>query len=518
MQTFLARFASEIKGVLSGFDRLRLRGTIRWLASPRGLGTFMNSHRILLKDFKGWAQGLTDRIHRATEELAEHCGRPLLYLRDGRERKETRAGKIAAEDGVTEGLVTVFKCVEPCHTFTVGPNARTKRLELRHGPGKCSHYYFYVRDPQYGPLSVRLQAWLPFTVHVCLNGREWLAQELAARDVGFEQRDNCFVDVADLRLAQELLDRQLRTNWSGLLDRLLGRWHPSHAELFPQPLSYYWSGEETEWATDVLFRSREKLQRVYPHFLRQAATTFGSGDVLRFLGQSPTGRVHPCLRKEVLTSLKARPEGTRVKHALGRNTLKMYDKQGQVLRVETTINNPREMKVWRTKEGDPQGPKRRQRLRKGVADLHGRAELSDRSNGRYLESLAALQTPEALGEVAGKVCRPVRCRGGRVRSLEPLGKDQELLAAVSRGEFAVNGFRNRDLRELLVGADPLDKGEAKRQTARITRQLRLLCGHGLIRRMKGTHRYQLTRSGRTIITALRVAQQTSVQQLVELAA
>jgi len=519
MQSFLARFGSEIKGVLSGFDRLRIRGTIRWLASERGLGTYLSTQRILLKDFKDWAMERTNRIKQATERLAERLGRPLIYLPSSQVRKETLAAEIAEADGVTEGLVAVFQCVEPCHTVTVGPNRATKRLELRHGPAKCSHYYFYVRDPQYGPLSIRLQTWLPFSMHVCLNGREWLAQKLSALGIGFEQRDNCFVDIEHVPRAQALLDRQLRTDWDRMLNRLARQWHPAHAKLFPQPLDYYWSAEETEWATDVMFRTPEALAQVYPHLLHHAATTFGSGDVLRFLGRRPQVKIHGNFTGEVLTSLKTRPEGTRVKHAINRNSIKMYDKQESVLRVETTINNPRDMKSFRAKEGDPQGQKSWQRLRKGVSDLHRRTEISQQSNERYLESLAAVDTPTSLGEVVGKVCEPTHWQKRRVRALQPLSQtDGRLLAAVARGEFAVNGFRNRDLRALLDGETPSDPVAAKRQAARITRQLRLLRGHGLIRKITKTHRYQLTPSGRTTITALLVAQQTNIQHLAQLAA
>jgi hypothetical protein len=518
MQLFLARFGSEIKGVLSGLDRVRFRGTIRWLASERGVGTYLSTQRILLKDFKDWAMERTQRIKQATEQLAERLGRPLVYLASSQERKETRAAEIAQADGVTEGLVAVLQCVEPCHTVKVGPNAETKRLELRHGPAKCSHYYFYVRDPLYGPLSIRLQSWLPFTMHVCLNGREWLANVLARQGIGFEQRDNCFVDLADVDRAQALFDRQLKTDWSRLLNRFLRQWHPAHRTLFPQPMDYYWSAEETEWATDVMFRSPAALARVYPHLLRHAVTTFGSGDVLRFLGRSPQVRKNSAA--EVLTSFATRPEGTRVKHARNRNSIKMYDKQEQVMRVETTINNARDMKAFRAPEGDPEGQKQWRRLRKGVADLHRRAEISQQSNERYLESLAAVATPDSLGEVVGKVCQPTEWRGRRVRALQPLSEaDGTLLAAVARGEFAVNGFRNRDLCAILHGEDhSSDPSAAKRQAARITRQLRLLRGHGLIRKIPKTHRYQLTSSGRTTITTLLVAQQTSVQYLAQLAA
>jgi hypothetical protein len=177
------------------------------------------------------------------------------------------------------------------------------------------------------------------------------------------------------------------------------------------------------------------------------------------------------------------------------------------------------IRAYRPKEGDPAGPKSWQRLRKGVSDLYRRTEISQQSNERYLECLAAVDTPISLGEVVGKVCQPTHWQKRRVRALQPLSQaDGPLLAAVARGEFAVNGFRNRDLRALLDGEKPSDPAAAKRQAARITRQLRLLRGHGLIRKIPKTHRYQLTPSGRTTITALLVAQQTNIQHLAQLAA
>lgn len=533
MHTFLQRMSSEIKGTLSGFDRVRFRGTIRWLSSLRGLGSYLGTMRVLLMNFKGWATERTEQIAQATEGLAEAAGRPVVYLESSRERKEARALDIARADGVTEGLIAVLKCVEPCRTFSVGGNRAAQKLELHYNSGKCSHLYFYVLDPQLGLIHLRLQMWVPFSIHVCLNGRDWLARQLTQAAIGFDQRDNCFVDVDDLARAQTLLSQQLQTNWSGLLDGLVARLHPAHQTMFTAPpLDYYWSAEETEWATDVLFRSPTALARVYPNLLRHATTTFGSRDVLRFLGQAPV--VHRNTTREIISSTLTRPEGTRVKHAINRNSIKMYDKQQSVLRVETTINNPRDMKVYRAKESDDTrskdaekkettskeaGKKEWLRLRKGVADLHRRAEISQKSNERYLETLAAVDHDQPLGDTVRPICQPTEWQGRRVRALQPLSpEDGPLLAAVIRGEFSLNGFRNRDLRPLLFGDDEVPENEARRQSAKITRLLRLLRGHGLIQKVPKTHRYTLTDIGRQTITALQIAQQTSTKQLAKLAA
>ena len=197
----------------------------------------------------------------------------------------------------------------------------------------------------------------------------------------------------------------------------------------------------------------------------------------------------------------------------------MYDKQETVLRVETTVNDPSDMKVLRPREGHPTEPKTWQKLRKGVADLHRRAQVSQKANERYLEALAAVNHDQPLGETVHDLCQPTQWRGRRVRALHPLSPDDSrLLAAVNRGEFAINGFRNRDLRVLLYGTGKLDAAELKRQGARTTRQIRMLRAHGLIRKTSKTHRYTLTSAGRLTINALLAAQQASPQQLAQLAA
>ncbi len=517
VQSFIQRFGDKVSGVLSGWDRVRFRGTLRWLASRRGLESFLATRRILLKDFKDWALGLTDRIREATEALAHSEGLKVRYVTSSLLRKEEIAQIEAGTRWSRDGISCILSCVEPCRSFTVRPNGQTKKLELRYQDMKCLHYYVYLRHPQVGPMHVRLQTWLPFNVFVCLNGRDWLGRQLTQARMPHVQCDNTFRFVKDVGRAQQLLSGQLRTDWNRLLDRLVRRVHPAHRRLFEATLDYYWSAEATEWATDVMFRSADDLAALYPRLVRHGMLCFGGDDVLRFLGRP--GTVRQLWRGGQLQSdLKKRHEGLRLKHALNHNSLKMYDKQASVLRVETTLNDPRDLKVYRTVEGDPQGPKRWLRLRKGVADLQRRAKVSQAANARYLEALAAVDDTSTLEQLAQPLCHPVSWNGGRARALNPLSEqDAGLLTAVNRGEFAINGFRNRDLAALLSGDPPTDPLQAKRRSAKVTRQLRLLRAHGLIRKVPHTHRYLLTNAGRTTINALLAAKHATTEQLTRLA-
>lgn len=516
MLGFVQRHAEKVTGVLHGFDRLRFRGTLRKLVFLEGMMEFLWKTKVLLKDFGSYVKDVTKQIKDAAEQTAEQAGRPLKYLTSSSLDKESVARKIATADRVEQGLICVLSCVENCHSFEVGGNRRIKQLELRFVPRKCLHYYFYMQHPRLGFLHARFQSWFPFDLRVCMNGREWLCRELDRAGIRYARRENCLIDVADLEHAQRLLDDQSRTDWLMQLDEFATLAHPLRTKIFQAwPVDYYWSLDESEWASDVMFRSPHHLAELYPQLVRHAMSCFGSRDVMRFLGRKvPTTGVNSRFQGEVVSDLKERPEGMRVKHRVQSNSIKMYDKQGSVLRVETTINDPHDFQVFRSKEGDPEEAKSWLRLRKGVADVSRRAEVSQAANERYLEGLAAVEQTTSLAELTAPLCKPTRYRGRSVRALNPLAEtDAQLLETINRGEFAINGFRNRDLQAWLYPSQAQTLAERRRRSARTSRQLRMLRAHHLIQKVSKTHRYQLTKFGRSAITALLTARQADTAKL-----
>ena len=525
MKEFVQRHASSVIGALSGFDRLLFRGTLRRLANAAGLASFLSYTKVLLKDFGDHSLKLTEQVKEASLAAAEAAGRPVQYLSDPSVRKEDVAREIARRDGIGEGLVCVLSAVEPCWSFEIHRDRAAKKLVLRSRQRRCLHLYHYMIHPQLGFMHARVQTWLPFNVSVCVNGREWLARQMDAAGIGYHRRENCFTDLADVEKAQALMDEQLKTDWRSLLDGVLALAHPAHAELFgpksTYPIDPYWSAQQSEWATDVMFKSPKLLAGLYPRLIRQGMETLGSRDVLRFLGKKvPDGRnAHPSFVGQVVSDLKERPEGMRVKHAVNGNSVKMYDKQGSVLRVETTLNQTREFKVFRGTEAEPD-KKQWRHLRKGVADLHRRAQVSQASNTRYLESMAAVERTATVGESLAPLCLPAKRDKLKARALRPFdADDMKLLAAVGRGEFAVNGFRNRDIRELLCGDDdPKDTAATRRRSGQITRKLRMLRAHGVIKRVPKTHRYLLTDKGTTLVTLLSAAKDADTKRLTAIAA
>ena len=514
-ESFLNKFGAHVIGILSGFDRLLFQASIRVLFNPKSMEDYLLVCKVLFKDFKTFAQGWTDRIKSAAFQAAERAGRPVQFLQDPSASKEERARRLAREDGVKEGLIAIFTAVEPCWSYSVRGDRQTKQIHLMLERRKCTHLYHYYQHPDFGLTHVRVQTWFPFTVSVCLNGREWLARQMDRAGITYEQRGNCFVKLSDPKAAQVLLDKQLRSDWAKLLNPLLMKAHPLAPEIGrPINQGYYWSARQTEYATDLLFKDARSLAALYPQFLHHGIRSFASPDVLRFLGRAcPNG-----FRGEVKSTLKHRPEGVRLRHTVNGNSLKLYDKQGSVLRVETTVVNPREFKVYRPSERDREQRLKWQRLRYGVADLYRRAEISRHANARYLEALASVTGKTPLSRETAEVCRRITVDGRHFRALNPWSaEDAALLEAVNRGEFTIAGLRNRDIRALLYPRTAVPE-EERRRAAKVTRKLTLLRAHGLLRKVGGTHRYHLTGKGRRMVTALLAARQADVDQLTKLAA
>jgi hypothetical protein len=520
MKSFLKRFGSIVSGVLHGFDRLRLRGSKRLLCHPGGFFNFLWQVQVPLQDYKSYAKDTTVALCKAIETEAKGAGL-YRYLNNGWESKEEAALHQAARDRRRQGLIAVLGCVEPCQIVQVRGNKETKKLEPRIESGKCMHYYHYYLDANYGLRYTRLQSWFPFTMHVGLNGRDWLARQMTNTGLRYQQKDNCFTWVEDWDAAQRLLAEQLKTEWTPLLDSWAAESHPWLSTLVAPPVPYYWSVQEGEYATDIAFRTPADLQRLYPRLVQYATGPLQSTDILRFMGYRVTksGQVPRNFAGEVVTTIKELVEGTCVKHRVLQNGLKMYDKFGQVLRLENLLINVRDFKVFRMREGESDGPMEYLRLRKGVADMHRRAELGEKINERYAAVLATVKDTVPLAELARDLGKAAMWKGRSVRAINPLAPaDVELLEAISRGDFVLNGFRNRDLRALLFAdAASASPEEAKKQAAKVTRLLRLLRAHSVITKVPKTHRYHVSAHGRSMVTALLAARQANTEELLKVA-
>ena len=528
MEQFIAKFGDHIEGIVSGFDRLVFRGTLRSLSPRRpqpgrppiamGMEQYLWRNHILFKDYGQHVKRVSERVREASLEAFRQQGLPVQYLQSSKDKKEEIARNLAQKHGIEQGLVCALGILEPSPSF----DHRGMNMVARVRP--CQVLYHYQIHPEVGWMYARIQTWFPFNVQIGMNGREWLQRQLERAGIGYQKQDNCFVRIADYGRAQALLQEQLRTGWAAMLDGIAGSLNPLHEEIFQHfPSHYYWTCYQSEWASDVVFREGACLKRLMERFTRHAVLDYGCTDVLRFFGKKPTlaGQVPKSFGGTLETDLKQRAEGQRVKFHLNWNSTKFYDKaytaMGNVLRAaETTINQVKDFRTYRPKEGGAEEDLQWRPMRAGIADLNRRAEVSQKTNERLMNALASVDDSRTVQELVAGIQKPVVWAGRRVRALRPWGEDYPLLAVVNHGDFLINGFRNRDLQGRLYAEPAASLAEQRRRSAAISRKLRMLRAHGIIQKVSKTHRYQVTPHARTILASILTAAATSLNQLNQL--
>jgi hypothetical protein len=490
LDSFVQKHLDKISGALFCPDRLIFKGHLP-INFTQGMENFLADKGVLLKSFKDFGPQQAQRLKEHAEQL---LGEPPTFL--GRKaRKDDLARQRAREQGITEGLVAVFSCLETCPSFRI--RYGKGRPRLKRDFRRCLVLYFYFLDPEFGLLHVRLATWFPLTVQVYVNGHEWLAHALAKRQVAFQQCDNAFLSIADVALAQQLADRLLRKKWTGFLNLLAKRCNPLLGDLL-QGLSYRWVTDQAEFALDILFKNADALASLYPRLLEHASLHLGGENILGYFGRQ---RPAVC-RGEVLTDLKKTHMGFRVKHSYQGNWIKMYDKCAQVLRIEVVINHPATFRVrrWGTRQG--------QRvlswfpLIKSVAFLDRYAHVAYQAARRYVNGLAVVADPQVSQDVLDRVCSRASFAGRKRRALNPLSReDQQLFFAVLRGEHALRGLRSRDLAPYLNQLPSPDPQVRRRQSGQRSRLLQLLRAHGLIAKLPHTRRYRVTDRGFAFMSA-----------------
>jgi len=521
MKKLIERFSGLVKNSLSGFDRIVFKGLILPLMSAGEVLRFCRAHGILNKDYKLWMLTQTkDIIEHADQYAKDNCGHGIIHLPTWRTRKETLAHERQQQGQITSGLIGVWSYLEAASSYRARYCAATGFPQLQNYKTRCNHLYFYFDDPELDFMNIRLQTWFPYHIQLYLNGREWLRRSLEREGIEFAVKGNKFLHIGDYEKAQQFLDQQLDVRFAERPNSFLPVIFPAMTNILGPYYSYYWTLWQSEWATDLIFTSPAKLTAIMDFLLRHAHMTGTSTAVLRYLDHPLTKAGHPHQRStdEVMTRMTGFNDGIRLRHWVDQNSVKIYNEQN-VLRVETTMNDPGKFRVFRHKQGQPEHePKQRLPMRKGVADIPLGAAVSQQVNDRFMEDLALLQDATPVRDFISDMTRPVLKSGRRFRALDPTGKDLECLQAISRPSFRISGFTNKMLREHLPGTGSGARQTDKQLSARISRFLRLLRAHGVIRKLPRQNRCQVTTKGVRLTNALNAFLSASTENLLKMAA
>jgi hypothetical protein len=494
LSRFVSKFTGLIVAVLSCFDRVIFKGHLA-LAAPSELESFVDlTLKVRRSDFmKTLAPQYSDRLVAHAQDWAQRTGRTYEY-RTGQFRKEDWALNLIKEQGISEGLVGILCTQETCPSFALVKGPKRPEFVSRNRQQRVLYYYFL--DPQFGLIHVRLQTWLPFTIQVYVNGHEWLAQQMVRQKLGFVQQHNAFTQLDDPVKAQRIADRFARLDWPRILDRWARQVNPLLRELCPG-YPVHWVVDQAEYATDLLFTSRAALAGLYRALLDYAVRTFTPKDILGFLGRKWDrrfdGEVHTHYEDD-------RWFGTRIKHRMKANWLKMYDKFGRILRVETVINSPKEFWVYRTRpHRDGTSTVGYYPMTKNVASLADYQEQALACNRRYLDALAVVDDPAPAYPGLRQLTEPKVVDGRSYAGFNPARRDDvRLFRAVLAGDHIARGFRNSDIREPLFGV-PRKASEQRRASAAVGRLLKRLHVRHLVAKVPRTRRWRVTEHGRQLL-------------------
>lgn len=488
METQLVnRYAVNMHGVLSCYDRILITGTVPGACYAGGMTSLLYSKGIRIFDYAQFAEPLRDRIRARAQEVCDAAGLEIEHVSKSHIRKEELVQRVLAARGDAPGLVHVISAMEACPSYRPWHDKASGKTYLRGDTGKCLHYYFYFIDEVLGLCYLRVPTWAPFGLQFYCNGHSMLAQALKREGIDFVQADNAFLRIDDLPRAQVLADALSPDVLHKRLDTY-AQWLCPVQDVFVQ--TYHWSMRQIEYSTDLMFKSAEILTPLYDSLSRQSVLAADAPRVASFLGK----KITPVVTQEIGSRLSTRIEGRCIKHSMGAASVKVYDKLSRVLRIETTVNDVSFFKHHRKVEHkDGHSTRELAALKKSIYSLIDLRDILLGCNQRYLAFLSSLDDTSAGQRDLQRLSQP-RVQANTEHSVKGLNffnpTEQRLLQTLQHGEFNIHGWRRADL----IAHVPLSASALSRQLAR----LRTL---GLIKKVAHTYRYYLTRLGRCAIAA-----------------
>ena len=491
MDLLTTTYQNKIAGTLSCLDRVIITGTIPQICYSQGMTSYLYSQNIKIFDYAKFAGPFKEELRTNAEQIAKDNNLEIEFVRKSHIRKEDLIKKVLDKRGYHTGLVHILSAMESCNSYKPWHDKKTGKTFLKGTQGKCLHYYFYFIDPYLGYGYVRLPTWCPFKLQIYINGHNILANELDRNNIKYTMPDNAFDYVGDLsdgqsgfEKAQEICDDIDIKKIHNRLDALSKKYCPviSH---FGQV--YHWSIMQAEYATDIVFKKQSDLQAIYSELVATAIHTVKPDNIATFLGH----KVDPRYQGEMGNNYNIRIEGSRIKHSMGKSSIKMYDKFSKILRIETTTNDVSFFKHYREVEHrDGTKSMKHAPLKKNIYSLTLLSFLFKASNKRYLGFISAFDNKEVGRERLEKVTKSKKENNRNYKGFNLFSKeDLTLLLTVLRGEYNISGFRNKDIRMHIPWFN----------TGKVSRLIKRLKVFRLVKKAGKTYKYYLTRLGKELV-------------------
>jgi hypothetical protein len=462
---------------VEGIDRLYLNLYQPMLQTGGGVSTFFKVHRGAKVASTTLMAPMSHAFVKAIHDFAKHEGIEIVAFAKGQRKDEVTRERLKGFSA-TEGVLYIGKAQERFASFRV-----IKKISVHTGQPypwlnrssvMCNHYYFYLVDEDFGPLFIKFSSYFPYTARVCLNGHEYAKRQLTKEGIAFEALDNGVLSCADPARLQQILDELDQTKIAALVAKWLARLPDpfaaaDHAAGFNPKLSILQAEFSRTQVFDRPLSGRHLFEAIIRENLDLGRPSKVSLIFERRINKRTPGSFHTrVVTQGVIPSLHVGYKSSKIKQ---------YFKEGRALRTETTINNTHDFRVGRS-----------------INNLPVLRAIGFNANRRLLEVETLAQDCTLAEGLFDQVTQAQVIDGQRVSGLRfDDARVLALLQVLCLFLGLPEGFRNAAMREWMAQALSIPCDAYR--PGRMTYDLRRLRLHGLIERIPGSHRYQVTNLG-----------------------
>jgi hypothetical protein len=480
-------YKNDILGCLYCYDRVNINATAGTFGYVDGMTQFFYANNFRIFSFSDVFAPVTKNIIENAEKISTENNLKIDYVSKPKSfRKDDKISDIIKHRGTHEGMLHIFSQLETYNSYKPWHDKNTHKTFFKNDSTKGLVYYFYFIDRLFGLCFVRVPTKAPFKVVFYYNGHNWLENKLVNNSIHFQKIDNAFLLIDNFNEAQKICNKIRIPDLHQALNILIKRFCPLPKEW---NLNFNFTISQVEYALDISFKDKNTLKHLYDNVVKTAMHTITPENISNFLGK----RFSNLFEGESGTRYNKRIPGTRIKHQMGAVSVKIYDKFGQILRIEVTCHDVSKINLFRdVQKRDGSIEKKVAPARKSIYSLYDLMSPFKNIIKRYLEFISSFDDPTDGISKLDKITDDVRENNRNFKGFNFFNKsDEKILLAIADGKYCVRGLANKDLRNQLISKN-------SNQVSRILKRLRL---HGMIKKIRKSYRYHLTVLGKQIILA-----------------